>query len=157
MRLPESIRPILEKITNRTDDKIEFWNYAHGEQLTDLFFQLSSELILSELDENSLPKGYKLVAYLFYWEQNCQFSGWFAFENLKDSIDSIVQAYRDIGLVGEANGIAKAMEEWFRSDGDDVKVGEAYSSVENQYKVDFDRFNYFNDYFNDNKELFYEQ
>ena len=156
MKIPEKIKPILLKITKPEGHELEFWKFLDGDQLTDKLFELSSELILSELDEDTLPKGYKLVAYLYYWEHNCQFSGWYAFHNLKSYTSKIIECYREIGMSSEASALEKAEIAWFESDGDHDKTGVAYGSVENEYKVDFDRFDFFIDYFKKNAHLFYD-
>jgi len=156
MEIPGEVKPILEKIVDDTACSIEFWKEAKGEELTDMFFELSSELMLSDLDEDMLPIGYKLVGYIYYWETNCQFSGWYAIQNKADELDTIIECYKLVGLAAEADGIKKASEKWFETDGDHEAAGNAYSSISNEYSTDFDRWDYLSDYFvNNAKSLFY--
>lgn len=150
MRLPEEILPILEKITEIKGCETEFWKSLEGYDLTEMWFQLSSELLMSDIEEYTIPNGYVLLAYIFDWESNCQFSGWYAIENKKDELDKIQDCYRQVGLESEANALAKAKEAWFKSNQNHEIVGEAYRSEPNDYREANDRFDFLSSYFSAN-------
>ncbi len=152
MKLPGSLVPILEKITKQRDCGVEFWKSLSGDDLIDMLFDLSGELMLSDIDEGSIPEGYVLLAYIFYWETNCQFSGWYAIENKQDEMEKILSCYRKVGLTEEADALTKAVETWFATNQDHEKVGAAYSTVANRFSDEADRFLYLANYFSDNAD-----
>ena len=156
MNIPSELTPLLEKVTQDNGVGLDFWNELEGEDLNELFFTLATELILSDLDENTIPLGYKLVAYIYHWESNCLFSGWYAIENYSDMLPTIIDCYKQVGLEQEALAIAKACEAWDSEEQDHDKVGAAYGSVDNPYKNEDDRFVYLSNYFKTNSQfLFY--
>lgn len=156
MDIPKELIPILEKITQNKNVGIEFWNDLEGEDLDELFFSLAAELVLSDLDEDSIPLGYKLAAYIYHWESNCLFSGWYAIENCGDMLPTVTECYKQVGLTQEALAIKKASEAWVSEEQDHDKVGAAYSSVDNPYKDQDVRFNYLSKHLkNNSKSLFY--
>ncbi|MEZ5470979.1 MAG: hypothetical protein R3E90_04305 [Marinicella sp.] len=125
--------------------------------LTEKLFEFSSALMIEQIELTSLPKGYGLVAYIFYWETNCQFSGWYALENLSDCLDVIINSYNDIGLKEEAMGIQKAAEVWDETLQNYDEVTVAYKSVSNPYADENNRWDYINAYLKKNASaLFYE-
>jgi len=156
MNIPNELLPLLKQITQSEQVNMEFWLDLESEKLNELFFNLSSQLILSELDLNALPVGYKLVTYIFDWESNCLFSGWYALENLGDSIPEIVKSYQLVGLNQEALAISRASDAWDSIEQDHDKVTMAYDNVENTYSDDEERLNYLSHYFKHNAEkIFY--
>jgi len=58
--------------------------------------------MMSDIDESSIPEGYIILAYIFYWEQNCQFSGWYAMENKQHELAKFLSCYEMFGLTSEA-------------------------------------------------------
>jgi len=150
MKLPEEILPILAKITDGKECELEFWKTLEGDSLIDMYMDLSSELIMSDIEQDSIPIGYVHLAYVFYWETNCQFSGWYAIENKQDEMPMILSCYEAIGLNSEAKALEAAVSEWFASEQDHDRVGAAYSSVPNKYSDEDDRFEYLADYFTKN-------
>lgn len=158
MRVPEKILPILEKISGARSCAPEFWRQLDGDSLIDAFFDLSGELMMSDIEEDSIPAGYILLAYIFYWETNCQFSGWYAIENKQDEMEKILSCYEKVGLHSEANALKAAVKTWFSTDQDHDAVGAAYRTVENCYSEEEVRFSYLANYFKDNAgTLLYEE
>ena len=158
MCLPKELIPILEKITKEKGIGLEFWSELDGDELDDMLFNLSSELMLSEVDENSIPIGYKLVAYIYHWESSCLFSGWYALENYGDMLPAIIECYDRVGLSQEALALKRASQAWDSVAQDHEKVGAAYSSVENPYKDEDSRLEYLGNYFKENSNvLFYRK
>ncbi|MDE2421236.1 MAG: hypothetical protein KGO49_08685 [Gammaproteobacteria bacterium] len=156
MTLPECIIPLLKKISDRRDCKVEFWNELVGDELIDAFLELSGELKLSEIDEQSIPNGYINLAYVFDWESHCQFSGWLAIENNQDEMAKILSCYRNVGLSSEADALEAAVKVWFSSNQDHDAVGAAYSAIANEYSDEDKRFSYLAEYFSKNaKTLLY--
>ncbi|NIB44368.1 hypothetical protein HBA55_32540 [Pseudomaricurvus alkylphenolicus] len=147
MNIPKNILPLLQKITTVRGCDLEFWNSLEGDELIDMMFKLSGELMMSDIDEDSIPEGYVLLAYIFYWETNCLFSGWYAIENKRDEMDKIIRCYRKVGLNGEADALVKAVEVWFSSKQNHERVGTAYHSVPNDFEDEGARLTYLADYF----------
>ena len=156
--LPPEVIPFLEKVIQGKCRSVEFWNQLSGEELTDLLFELSSLLYDSDLNGEKLPLGYTYLTFIYHWESNCQFSGWYAIQNYHDDLPVIIECYSKVGLVDEAKAINLAADKWFESDQDYDAVSEAYSAVDNKYSVDFERLEYLSQYFRDNADtLFYAQ
>ncbi|WP_020210275.1 hypothetical protein [Gilvimarinus chinensis] len=147
MKVPDSVVPLLQKVTSQRACEIEFWRYLKEEDFLDSLFQLSDELMLSEIEESSLPEGYFLVAYIFNWETNCQFSDWYAIENKRDEMEKIILCYREVGLYSEAAALTKAVKAWEVSQRDEAAVSLAYKSVSNKYSDEDVRFEYLADFF----------
>ena len=121
-----------------------------------MLLELAAELAISNLKLNALPKGYRLVATLFQWENECQTEGWNAFEWTPD-IAEIVQAFYEVGLTQESEAISRAAAAWALSGEDYDAADEAYHEQSNGYKIDLDRFEYLVDYFCEHAdEIFYE-
>ena len=158
MKLPNQVIPILEKITGKKGPEIEFWNYLSGDCLDDIdmFIQFSNELMISNINEESLSEIYILVMYIFHWEISCQFSAWYAIPNNEDDMDKIISCYRAIGLESEADALTKTVEAWFSTNENLDKVSEAYKSVQNKYSNENVRFSYLCDYFSKNSRFFYK-
>ena len=109
------------------------------------FSTLAAELSLSGLDLGSLPAGYRLATVLFNWENECQREGWNAFAWTPD-IDSVAQAYVEVGLGDEAAAISRAAAAW-RIDKDNLDgINAAYDDGPNVHTIDDDRFEYLVDY-----------
>lgn len=156
MKIPKELIEVLEKINQGKNIDVEFWNDLEGEDLNEQFFLLATELILSDIDEDSIPVGYKLAAYIYHWESNCLFSGWYAIENYRDMLPAIIDSYKQVGLTQEARALELANEAWDSEEQDHDKVGAAYGSVDNPYKEEDDRFDYLSNYFKTNaSKLFY--
>ena len=97
-----------------------------------------------------------LVAYLFDWEAQCQFEAWHAFGNRMADVHRTIEAYREVGLEGEANALVRALAAWRASDGDIEQTSAAYAQERHDYSVDLDRMEYLACYFVDNAaRLFY--
>lgn len=155
--IPKQLNTILENITADLSQGKEFWVYLNGMDLTEKFFELSSQLMIEELNLKSLPKGYELVALIFYWETNCQFSGWYALENLSSYLDEIISCYSEIGLKGEADGIKEAAEVWDEQLQNYEEVTTAYKSISNPYSDENKRWDFINTYLKSYADsLFYE-
>ena len=156
MTIPKKLVPILENVTGSSGKGLEFWLYLTDMNLTEKFFELSSQLMIKQLDLASLPKGYELVALIYYWETNCQFSGWYAFANLSSYQEEIIQCYTEIGLLEESQAIKKAAEVWDEEIQNYDEVTNAYRSIPNSYFDENKRWSYLNEYFSTHaKALFY--
>jgi hypothetical protein len=156
MTIPNQLVPILKKLTVESDQKLSFWLYLDHMDLTEKLFELSSALMIEQIELTGLPKGYQIIAYIFYWETNCQFSGWYALENLSGYLGEIVNSYKEIGLDDEALGIQKAAELWDESLQNYDEVSAAYKSVSNPYADENMRWDYINKFIKKNaNSLFY--
>jgi len=156
--LPSSVRPLLVGVTGYNDARMMFWEHLPPDRAVDLFFELASALMSSDLVAEDLPRGYVQVAYLFNWEAHCQFSGWYALQNNQADLDLITACFREVGLPAEADAVAAAADAWFRSGGDHERASAAYSAVPNGLRIDVDRFGYLARYFSDNADrLFHIQ
>ncbi|GAA5072511.1 hypothetical protein [Lysobacter panacisoli] len=156
MSLPESVRPILESVIRQPTVArglpLEFWRHPDHRAWIDAFTELAIALTQSDLDEASLPRGYVLIAYLFDWEAQCQFSGWHALENRRNELPAIFVAYEEVGLEGEAEALRRALQAWDASGGDHVAAGAAYNTTRHGYSVDLDRLEYLAGYFIDHAD-----
>jgi hypothetical protein len=150
-RLPESIIPILESVVLRptvaSGLPLEFWRHGDHRAWIDAFMEFGSALAASDVDDAALPRGYGLIAELFDWEGQCQFSGWYAFANRQQNIDRIIEAYRFVGLPGEADALMRANNAWNESGGDHATASAAYSRVSPEFRVDLDRLEFLAAYF----------
>jgi hypothetical protein len=160
VQVPAAVMPILEAVLRspllRKSMPLEVWKIEHGPTLLTALSELGLQLYASTLAEDELPRGYGLVAYLFDWEAQCQYSGWMAFANRSSHMQSVIDAYREVGLDGEAQALALAWQAWKAADGDITAVDLAYSQVRHDYTVDLDRLEYLAEYFFDNAHrLFY--
>lgn len=118
--------------------------------------ELGAALKARNLDDDALPRGYGLIAELFDWEAQCQYSGWYAFENREHGIGRVIEAYRFVGLPGEADALARASAAWNESGGDHESASAAYSRVSHECGVDLDRLEFLAAYFVDHaNELLY--
>jgi hypothetical protein len=142
LHIPEQIIPILRKVAAASSLGLEFWHADDGNRIMDCFFDLATELTLSELElQPTLPAGYRLVALLFQWESECQSEGWNAFA-WTPNIGEVVQAYSDAGLDVEGGAISRAAAAWAINHDDEVTISAAYSEKPNPYSVDQDRLEY---------------
>ena len=156
MEIPKNIVTILKKMADPKVNEFEFWNYLDGMDLTEKFFELSSQMMINAINFDKLPKGYRLATYIYYWETNCQFSGWYALENLSSELNEITRSYEDVGLTEEANSICKAAEVWNAETQNYDAVNVAYQSTSNPYSEENLRWEYLNQFFKKNaSSLFY--
>ncbi len=122
----------------------------------DCFIKLAAELTVSEINLSSYPKGYRLSCLLFQWEHECQAEGWNAFD-WTPNIKQVVEAYSEVGLLGEGKAIEKAADAWLRSPEDYAAVSAAYGQERSEAERDLDRLEYLVDYFCERSaEMFYE-
>lgn len=156
MSLPESVRPILETVVRQPGVAhglpLEFWRHPDHRTWIDAFMELAIALDQSDLDAASLPRGYALIASLFDWEMQCQYSGWHALDNRRDALASICIAYEEVGLAGEAEALRRAFAAWDASDGDHTATSAAYGAAAHDYSVDLDRLEYLAGYFIDHAD-----
>jgi hypothetical protein len=162
MHLPAKVIPILEAVCKspvaKKDTPLEIWKTNNQHTWIDLFMKLGIALFNADIVDSDLPNGYRLVAYLFDWEAQCQFSGWQAFGNRESTIDGVIESYRFVGLNCEADALQRGFDAWLASDGDDDAVTLAYDEIPNEYTVDLDRLEFLVSYFVDNADsLFYVQ
>ena len=130
MQLPASVVPILEAVSKSSSINgrvpLEIWRTEDHRLWINAFLALGCELFGSDIPEDELPKGYVLTAYLFDWEAQCQFSGWSAFANCRDSIDRVLELYGQVGLSDEAEALRRAHAAWNASGGDHDQTTAAY-------------------------------
>ena len=120
------------------------------------FYFLAGELNLSDIDASEIPRGYFLLTLLFCWEQSCSGEGWQAFESLEEhDVSSVIEAYKCVGLLDEAEGVTKAYQAWKSDPDDENTIGEAYAKIPNKYSEDFDRIPYLVNYLKNHEELFH--
>ena len=105
-----------------------------------------------------MPRGYGLIAHLFDWEAQCQYSGWHAFSNREAEVGRIIQAYEAVGLDGEAAALGRALTVWRDSGGDHDATSAAYRELAHPCSVDLDRLEYLAAHFVDHADaLLYER
>lgn len=159
MRLPEEVRPILHETINspavEPGAPLEIWKTRDHRRWIDLFMEFGSKLFNSDLDAETLPRGYGLVGYLMDWEAQCQFEGWHAIDSRLDFLGFVIAGYRVVGLDGEADALSKAVAAWTESGGDYDYTNEAYNSVTNDSTVDLDRLEHMVCFFVDNAEMLF--
>ncbi len=156
MKLPDQILPVLRKVSSDHSLPIELWKASNGNRIMAAFSDLAMKIDLVDIDVQGLPKGYGLLKVLFRWETECQFGGWNAFDWAPETA-TIVNAYSEVGLQGEAKAIARAADAWLKSPDDYDAITTAYSTETHEHSVDIDRLEYLVDYFCRNaEELFYE-
>lgn len=130
MRVPAEVLPVLEAVSNNPRFKgrvpVETWRTEDHRLWIDAFLELGCELYASDIGEEGLPEGYLLAAYLFDWESQCQFSGWYALSNRSDTIDRVIEYYRRVGLADEAEAVARADAAWRASGGSHEQAAAAY-------------------------------
>ena len=156
MKLPDQVKPVLEKVAAKFRLPVELWHSENGPRILDAFCELAAKLDESELDPDQLPDGYLLLALLFGWESECQFEGWNAFAWKRNEIGAIVVAFRLVGLADEASALSRAFEAWLADHDDHDAISRAYGEGTNSMS-DSDRMEYLTDYFcNHAAEMFYE-
>lgn len=160
MHLPVSVVPVLESVVRSPvvakGMPLEIWRSQDHHAWVDAFMELGSALFDSDIAEDGLPGGYALVAHLFDWEAQCQFSGWHALANRASTIDRVIASFDAVGLPGEAAALRRALSAWHSSDGDVDATSAAYAQERHAYSVDLDRLEYLAGYFIDNADrLFY--
>ena len=159
MELPADVVPLLERVVQTPLLKgfpLEIWKGTDHRRWVDAFLEFGSLLYSSDIREECLPPAYAHVAYLFDWEAQCQFSGWYAFENRAESIDRVIEGYSEIGLRAEAEALSAALKAWQDSDGSHEATSAAYNELRHELSVDLDRLEHMVCYFIDNADrLFY--
>jgi hypothetical protein len=160
MRLPFVVVPLLEETVSRKhlpkDYPIEFWKAENHRGWIDAFMVFGSLLFYSDIPEESLPRAYAQVAYLFDWEAQCQRSGWSAFDNRHDAMDRILESYCEVGLAGEAAALKAAYQAWLGTSGSFESTSQAYDEFSHEFSIDLDRLEYLAAYFVDHADrLFY--
>jgi hypothetical protein len=145
-----------EPLNPHKTGKGQIWRTSDSRTWVDTFTEFGIELFESGLDFAQLPEGYGLVAHLFDWEAQCSFDAWMAIENRKDTLPEIIESYRRVGLIAEAQGLTEAIGAWKEHGLDHDAIGKAYGSVENRHKTEMDRLEYLACYFVENADgLFY--
>lgn len=159
VQIPPSVIPLLEEVVRSpalAGFPLEIWKAQDHRRWADAFMAFGSLLFQSELPEESLPLGYAQVTYLFDWEAQCQFSGWYAFENRAGTMDHVLESYAQIGLEAEAKALSAALKAWQGSNGSHEAASEAYNQFRHEHSVDLDRLEYMVCHFVDKAEsLFY--
>lgn len=119
-------------------DELEFWNIVDNEKLDDFILELPYALLLadSEFDWGSLPEGYAPLVAAMEFELSCQNEGWIAISNTgEESMQSVIDAYRYLGLNDEAAALASVLQKYLEIDDEDEEfhqlLGDAYGSVKN--------------------------
>lgn len=159
MQIPTAIVPLLEETVQSPLLKgfpLEIWKAEDHRRWIDAFMAFGRLLYNSDIPEQSLPRAYAHVAYLFDWEAQCQFSGWYAFENRAEAIDRVLQSYSEIGLSAESRALSAALKAWKDSSGSHEAASDAYDDFRHELSVDLDRLEHMVCYFVDNAHrLFY--
>lgn len=161
MKLPPEVMPILEKVRAgipRANVPYDFWQIDHGPSILDGFMEMASQLMASDLREETLPRGYVLASYLFDWEAQCQSDGWGAFGNVSDQhFARILSFYREVGLGEEAASLLAQRAAYRANPSDAAALQTAVNSTQHEYSGDLDRLEFLTQYLCDNAEpLFYE-
>ncbi len=160
MQLPATVIPILEATVRgpavARGLPLEFWRHGDHRTWIDAFMEFGAALQASDIPQDELPRGYGLIAHLFDWEAQCQFSGWNALDNRRSTIDDVIGAYDTVGLHGEAAALRRAFVAWDVSGGDHEATSAAYGQETHDYCVDLDRLEYLAAHFIDHAdELLY--
>lgn len=163
MRLPVEILPLLEKVGPEHSLPVELWKGNDSNRIKDAFSALATELDLSELDLQTLPKGYGLLSTIFNWERECLFEGWNAFHWMSEPAE-VVQVYAEVGLPEESRAIERALEVWLdltedetEEDESDDAITAAYEKERHAHSDHEERFRYLVDFFCTHaNKLFYE-
>ncbi len=154
--LPDSIVPLLEAVIASpavaTGLPLEFWRHDDHRAWIDAFMEFGAVLAASGIRKDELPHGYGLIAHLFDWEAQCQFSGWHAFAHRDSTIDQVIASYEAVGLADEAAGLRLARLAWRQSDGDCDASSAAYAKTPRRHPADLDRLEYLAAYFIDNAD-----
>lgn len=161
-QLPASIVPILESVVRSPGVArglpLEFWRHDDHRTWIDAFMELAVQLWACDLAEEELPRGYGLIALLFDWEMQCQFSGWHAFSSRELEMDRILRAFEAVDLGDEAVALRRAFAAWRETAGDLDATNAAYGEGRHAYSVDLDRLEYLAGYFIDHAdELLYAE
>jgi len=159
VKLPSTVIPLLQQTVRSPLLKgfpLEIWKSEDHRRWVDAFMEFGTLLYNSDVPEESLPHAYAQVAYLFDWEAQCQFSGWFAFSNRAETIARAIECYSEIGLLAESKALTAALKAWQDSEGSHEAASEAYNALRHDYSVDLDRLEHMVCYFIDNADaLFY--
>ncbi len=160
--LPIEVIPILEKVMlsklTPHDLPIEVWTYPNHLHWVDIFLEFGTELFNSGLDFSKLPAGYGMVSYIFDWEVQNQFSGWYALENRAYCINEICSSYAAAGFPREASGISNAFQVWDRELQNYDQVSKAYLKEKPEFESDIVRMENLVCFFIDNANaLFYRK
>lgn len=156
------MQPLLEQVRARIPARnvpLDFWQIDAGPLILDGFMDLARVLMLCDLREEEVPKGYAMLAYLFDWEAQCQSDGWGAFGNTPLPVFArICHFYRAVGLVDEATSLMAQMAAFQNDPEDREGMQEALASTRHELSGDLDRMEYLTQYFCDHAtELLYEQ
>jgi hypothetical protein len=160
--LPLIVQPLLEKVRARIPARnvpLDFWQIDSGPLILDGFMDLASLLMLSDLREEDVPRGYLMLSYLFDWEAQCQSDGWSAFGHKSlTEFERICGFYGEVGLADEAASLWAQMAAFRRNPDDHSGMEEVASSKSHELSGDLDRVEYLTQYFCDHaEELLYER
>ena len=151
MQLPGKIVPILEQTVRSPllpmGFPVEIWRADDHRKWIEAFTELGRLLFASDIPEESLPRAYAQVAYIFDWESQCQFSGWHAFANRAEVMGRVIESYEEVGLEQEAVALKAALKAWIQSNGDVDATTAAYDLHRHQYSIDLDRLEHLVCYF----------
>jgi hypothetical protein len=159
-QLPASVVPLLEQVRARMpqrDVPLDFWRIDSGPRILDGFMDLAALLSDSDLEEESVPRGYVLLAHLFAWEAGCQCDGWGAFGNIPArDFDRICLMFTEVGLEAEARALAQQMKAYRADPADAAALAQAAAECRHALSGDLDRLEYLTQYFCDHAdELLY--
>lgn len=159
--LPAVLAPLLAEVARdlrKPELPPDFWTIAHGPTILDAFQSLAALLMLSDIAENEIPKGYVMLTYLFDWETQCQFDGWGAFANIrKHEFERILGFFSDVGLSAEADSLRTQMDAYLLNPEDIEALNRAAERSRHPLSSDLDRLEYLTQYFCDNADaLLYE-
>jgi hypothetical protein len=134
---------------------IDFWSVADD----DLFLEIVGYMPLLLATEaqarlNELPIAFQLAYPIFWLEDDYHFNGWTALTNAgEDLLPLAIAAYERIGMISEAEALARALVSVREAPDDRDAAERAYKSVPNQYSDDELKFNELLRFFRSNPQL----
>lgn len=161
-QLPANVIPFLEQVRAgipQRDVPLDFWRIDSGPKILDGFMNLAALLVESDLDEEEVPRGYVLLAYLFKWEADCQADGWGAFAHASgQDFERICSLFAEVGLEAEALSLAHQMKAYLAGPNDAEALHRASAEFAHALSGDLDRLEYLTQYFCDHADdLLYER
>lgn len=159
--LPEKLKPLLRQVVDKwlpPDSPLDFWTIDHGPSIFDGFCELAPRLLVSGLLDESLPRGYSMLAYLFDWEMHCQCNGWGAFGNIDEAdFERVCSFYAELGLAAETESLRVQMAAFRLDPNDSAALNRAVENSLHSLSIDLDRMEHLTQYFCDHApELLYE-
>ena len=152
--LPPIVVPLLERVRARIPARnvpLDFWLIESGARILDGFMSLASELVISDLSEHEVPRGYVVLAHLFSWEADCQSDGWGAFGNIDpDDFERVCRYFEeDVDLAPEAKSLRHQMSVYEQDPDNHEALAAAAALYRHPLSGDLDRLEYLTQYFCD--------